>query len=816
MSDYILNVGFWRNGERIIKCKCATTHGCDKELNLGNMSGASLQRDQLINAIRMASDMRGGALDFDSNNNPQWVCVDHYHKCYFCGAEFIGSADQALDNDWLYSENTGNVACPRCSDDASIDMEFLNNPPSDNSTPSTPERSGSDSSGPPSLRQNRRRRRRRRRRITIGRQLRLPSDDNNERNQEERISNQTDNSNEIIYSYASHTESDTGSSDSEEEEDLPTYMTRLQRRNAENERIVREEEERVARQEEHDMIQYKLEQQDTLFRKIQTAKRHPVNTRAADDTKTIFDVIMLENITIAKLLKDKDEDGNLIPLDELNIVFQQDKEPFNAIAVTKKALEDMVYNPSYLNQTKYECYFESEALAFDEDDLVFDQGDPDDRHSYTFINSRALGLPGGLFIRSQLAEIVDNLINQRNAPRYFMYHITNMPVSPIIAADKVAWKRHPSPYWTYWDLPEWQRGFSENHTNSPEDMVSADHCQSLDPNYIIAIQPVTRNLRKRQRKDYNESSSRRKKTKKGGKRNRRKKKTHKKRKKGGMDSPPPTAVQTPHDNNIETIRYAPHVNDEVVIPIENMRIGRRGRSRSRTSVRRNRLQDRHPSGIPPSQEEIDQANRMQQRYNRHPIRNAAGDILEFCTGSRCGLGGGKKSKKKRKTRKKRTKKGGSAELTFSGTAEFLNLLKLQMRQSEEGAGGIFEIFDTDDSSLKKYYITKRHVESLGPDSNWIKMIELDYNDEPVSLNNQFPIIVFLTGIVEIRKKDGPWMVSKTILPVDQLESYQLTHGDLERTEQYGGKRKTKKKSVKKRKKTKKRRKKARKKKTKRR
>ena len=114
-----------------------------------------------------------------------------------------------------------------------------------------------------------------------------------------------------------------------------------------------------------------------------------------------------------------------------------------------------------------------------------------------------------------------------------------------------------------------------------------------------------------------------------------------------------------------------------------------------------------------------------------------------------------------------------------------------MRQSNEGAGGIFEIFDTDDSSLKKYYITKRHVESLGPDSNWIKMIELDYNNEPVSLNNQFPIIVFLTGIVEIRKKDGPWMVSKTILPVDQLESYQLTHGDLEGTEQYGGKRKTK-------------------------
>ena len=74
-----------------------------------------------------------------------------------------------------------------------------------------------------------------------------------------------------------------------------------------------------------------------------------------------------------------------------------------------------------------------------------------------------MGLVGGMFIRSQLADIVDNLINQRNAPRYFMYHITNMPVAPIIAADKVGWKRLPSSYWTHWDLPEWQPGFSEAH-----------------------------------------------------------------------------------------------------------------------------------------------------------------------------------------------------------------------------------------------------------------------------------------------------------------------------------------------------------------
>ena len=115
-------------------------------------------------------------------------------------------------------------------------------------------------------------------------------------------------------------------------------------------------------------------------------------------------------------------------------------------------------------------------------------------------------------------------------------------------------------------------------------------------------------------------------------------------------------------------------------------------------------------------------------------------------------------------------------------------------------GGIFEIFDTDDFSTKKYFITKRHVESLGPDSNWIKMIELDHNDEPVNLNvsNEFPIRIFHDGIVEIQEKDGPRMVSKTRLPDDQLTFYS---GGGKRKKI---KRKTKKKRHKNKKKTKKR------------
>ena len=596
-EPHISNLGLWRNGERLIPCRYALEENCRRTLNLGNMSGtdnSSLPGDQLAAAIRVASAMRGGTLVIgDSINNPEWVCPDHYHTCYHCSTSQTGTAQDMLDNGWRRrrdddtGEWLGDWECEEC-----LVQMGITQPTPTPSAPSTPERSGSDTSAPPSIRQRRVRRSPR----IIERHQRSSIRNNLEQRYNDLISQPRRDSREGILSPMLNSfeerlqNSESSSDDDNEEAESPRYMTRLQRRNAENERIVREQEEIDAAQEERDEIQYKLEQQDTLFRKIQTAKRHPVNTRAADDTKTIFDVIMLEDITIANLLKDKDEDGNIIPLDELNIVFQQDKEPFNAIAVTKKTLEDMVYNPSYLNQTKYECYFLSQALAFDENDLVFDQGDPDDRHNYTFINSRALGLVAGMFIRSQLKEIVDNLNNQRTSPRYFMYHITNMPVSPIIAADKVAWKTPPSS-WTHYELPEWQRGFSENHTDSPEDMVSADHCQSLDPNYIIAIQPVIRNLRKRQRKNYNESSSRNKKTKKGGKRNlRKKRKTRKKRtKKGGME-PPPTPIRHPLDyNNDEgTNPYYPGdqppprmiARRNMRIPTNTIRSRRRSRSRS--------------------------------------------------------------------------------------------------------------------------------------------------------------------------------------------------------------------------------------------
>ena len=81
----------------------------------------------------------------------------------------------------------------------------------------------------------------------------------------------------------------------------------------------------------------------------------------------------------------------------------------------------------------------------------------------------------------------------------------------------------------YSQVREFAPNFSENHTETGS-MVSADHCQSLDHNFIISVQPVIRNLRKRKKVNYS-SNNNKKKTKKGGKRNRRKKKSHKRKRK---------------------------------------------------------------------------------------------------------------------------------------------------------------------------------------------------------------------------------------------------------------------------------------------
>ena len=65
------------------------------------------------------------------------------------------------------------------------------------------------------------------------------------------------------------------------------------------------------------------------------------------------------------------------------------------------------------------------------------------------------------------------------------------------------------------------------------------------------------------------------------------------------------------------------------------------------------------------------ANRANERYrrNRNYLRNLSGDLLERCTGNRCGLGG---RRRKKKTRKKR---GGHHEpllLALAAASKLIN------------------------------------------------------------------------------------------------------------------------------------------------
>ena len=57
----------------------------------------------------------------------------------------------------------------------------------------------------------------------------------------------------------------------------------------------------------------------------------------------------------------------------------------------------------------------------------------------------------------------------------------------------------------------------------------------------------------------------------------------------------------------------------------------------------------HPN---PVQVDVEEANKKEARKGRSWIRNAAGDLLERCTGHRCNLGGRKTKRKRRKKTKK--------------------------------------------------------------------------------------------------------------------------------------------------------------------
>jgi len=140
--------------------------------------------------------------------------------------------------------------------------------------------------------------------------------------------------------------------------------------------------------------------------------------------------------------------------------------------------------------------------------------------------------------------------------------------------------------------------------------------------------------------------------KKGGKR--KKKKTRKKR--GGMEAPP-TPPRPPRDNDVGTNRYMP---GNVVQPFITTPQNPQANS---VPIRRNmpfrRHENRAPLNMRISDTEIEgRVNAANQRYRRSQrshLRNFTGDVLESCTGSRCGLGGSRrrKSRKKKKTRRRK-------------------------------------------------------------------------------------------------------------------------------------------------------------------
>ena len=132
---------------------------------------------------------------------------------------------------------------------------------------------------------------------------------------------------------------------------------------------------------------------------------------------------------------------------------------------------------------------------------------------------------------------------------------------------------------------------------------------------------------------------------------RRKRKTRKKR--GGMDAPP-TPPRPPKDNDRGTNRYPPGFT--LPPPEVPVRIAQPQQVRMRRRGSRERFRDIHPGARAPTQRMLDEANERLRRSQNSTARNMFGDLVEKCTGSRCGLGGRRKKKHKRKTRKKKTRR----------------------------------------------------------------------------------------------------------------------------------------------------------------
>ena len=230
---------------------------------------------------------------------------------------------------------------------------------------------------------------------------------------------------------------------------------------------------------------------------------------------------MADSTPIKELLEDKDEFGD----PQNNIILQRDKKPFDAISIPKNQLKNLLTTNGYFNQTKYQCSNHvGESLDITENDIVFNKNN---REKYQFINGRALNIPAGLFLRTQLLSILNS------GKKHFLYHIHNdINITPIASADKVRWFNPPKKIKGWADnIPDWNsypNGTSLNEVHMEvDDMVSADHCQKGSNNFLITISPL-----KKYRKARDKRFSRRKT--KGGKRKIKKKSRRRRKQKGGV------------------------------------------------------------------------------------------------------------------------------------------------------------------------------------------------------------------------------------------------------------------------------------------
>jgi hypothetical protein len=236
--------------------------------------------------------------------------------------------------------------------------------------------------------------------------------------------------------------------------------------------------------------------------------------------------VYVGNAPITELLKDKDEDGD----PQNNIILQRDTKPFNAVALPKEYLKNILTTNSYFNHTKYQCRnnIAEDILDVTQDNIVFDK---ENRETYQFINGKALNIPDGIFLRTQLL----NMLNSQN--KHFLYHVhKKINITPIVSADKVRWLSPPKKIkgWTD-NIPDWnsyEEGTALNEAHMEVgDMVSADHCQKGFTNFLITIAPMKK---RRTAQFYSKRTKTKKKfggRRKGGKRKTKKKKNKRKRKK---------------------------------------------------------------------------------------------------------------------------------------------------------------------------------------------------------------------------------------------------------------------------------------------